>query len=65
MAGVFGRILKDLGLLSKGELKLHKSSEFIGSVIGASEESTRKIIKRYMYEFIISGLTYIVLRVAC
>ena len=42
---MYGRILADLGLLSKGEVKIHNASEFVGSVLGASEENTRKLLK--------------------
>jgi SpoVK/Ycf46/Vps4 family AAA+-type ATPase len=34
-----------LGLLSKGDVKLHNASEFIGAVLGESEKKTRSLIK--------------------
>jgi SpoVK/Ycf46/Vps4 family AAA+-type ATPase len=45
VAALYGRILAELGLLSKGEVKIHNASEFVGAVLGASEEKTRKLLK--------------------
>jgi len=44
VASIYGRLLRDLGLLSKGEVVMKAASDFIGSVIGASEENTRNIL---------------------
>jgi replication-associated recombination protein RarA len=44
VAALYARILADLGLLSKGEVVLKTASDFVGSVLGASEEATKKII---------------------
>ncbi|KAI1303510.1 P-loop containing nucleoside triphosphate hydrolase protein [Xylaria venustula] len=45
IAKLYGSILADLGLLSKREVVVKNPSDFIGSVIGASEENTKKILK--------------------
>ena len=44
VAGLYARILVDLGLLSKGEVILKNSSDFIGSALGTSEANTRGIL---------------------
>eukprot|EP01032_Pedospumella_encystans_P018301 gene18301-20839_t len=44
IASIYGRILKNLLLLSKGEVIERKASDFIGDVIGASETRTRGIL---------------------
>lgn len=44
VAVLYGRILKDLGLLSKGDVKQHTASDFISVLTGGSEENTRRII---------------------
>lgn len=45
MAKIYGQVLCDLGLLSKGEVILKVASDFVGSVIGQSEEKTKAILK--------------------
>ncbi|KAJ3312151.1 hypothetical protein HDU76_002958 [Blyttiomyces sp. JEL0837] len=45
VAGYYGRILKDLGLLSNGEVVIKKPSDFIGSALGESEKNTRGILQ--------------------
>lgn len=44
VAKLYGEILCHLGLLSKGEVVLKNSSDFIGSVMGSSENQTRSIL---------------------
>ncbi|KAK6193303.1 hypothetical protein LQW54_012604 [Pestalotiopsis sp. IQ-011] len=44
VAKLYGRILADLGLLSKGEVVVKNPSDFIGSVIGGSEKQTKGIL---------------------
>ena len=44
VAKLYGLILADLGLLSKGDVVLTNSSDFIGSALGTSENQTRGII---------------------
>jgi SpoVK/Ycf46/Vps4 family AAA+-type ATPase len=44
VAKLYAEILKDLGLLSKGELIVTNASDFVGSVVGQSEEKTKKIL---------------------
>lgn len=45
VAALYAKILGELGLLSKGEVVLKTASDFIGSVLGASEENTKKILE--------------------
>ncbi|KAJ8121165.1 hypothetical protein ONZ43_g2319 [Nemania bipapillata] len=45
VAKLYGSVLADLGLLSKREVVIKNPSDFIGSVIGQSEENTKKILK--------------------
>ncbi|CAN0309256.1 unnamed protein product, partial [Discosporangium mesarthrocarpum] len=45
VAALYAGILRDLGLLSKGEVVLKTASDFVGSVIGESEKKTRAILK--------------------
>ena len=42
---LYGQILSDLNLLTKGEFMYKKASDFIGTHIGKSEKLTRKILK--------------------
>ncbi|KAJ7601754.1 P-loop containing nucleoside triphosphate hydrolase protein, partial [Mycena polygramma] len=44
VARLYGQILADLGLLSKGEVVLKNPSDFIGAYIGHSEKNTRAIL---------------------
>lgn len=46
MATHYAHILKDLGLLSKGEVILKTASDFIGQAIGTSETITRGILEQ-------------------
>ena len=45
VARLYAQILKDLGLLSKGEVILKNPSDFVGSALGQSEERTRAVIE--------------------
>ncbi|GAW16095.1 hypothetical protein ANO14919_055180 [Xylariales sp. No.14919] len=45
VAKLYGSILADLGLLSKREVVIKNPSDFVGSVLGQSEENTKKILK--------------------
>lgn len=42
---MYGRILTDLQLLSKGEVILKCASDFVGEVLGSSEQITQGILK--------------------
>ena len=42
---MYGRILTDLQLLSKGESILKCASDFVGEVLGSSEQITQGILK--------------------
>jgi DNA replication protein DnaC len=41
---IYGEILSDLGLLSKGEVLLKAPSDFLGDVVGGSEAKTRALL---------------------
>ncbi|PNH08303.1 NFX1-type zinc finger-containing protein 1 [Tetrabaena socialis] len=45
VAGIYGRILRDLGLLSKGDVEVRVPSDFVGSVLGESEKRTEAILE--------------------
>jgi SpoVK/Ycf46/Vps4 family AAA+-type ATPase len=45
VAKVYGRLLADMGLLSKGEVLVKNPSDFKGSVLGSSEKNTRDILR--------------------
>ena len=45
VASIYGRILADLGLLSKGEVILKCASDFVGEHLGSSEKITQGILK--------------------
>ncbi|KXZ51992.1 hypothetical protein GPECTOR_10g1014 [Gonium pectorale] len=45
VAGIYGRILRDLGLLSKGDVEVRVPSDFVGDVLGASERKTEAILE--------------------
>lgn len=45
VAKLYGEVLRDLGLLSKGELIVKKPSDFIGGALGQSEEKTLAILR--------------------
>ncbi|KAK2597595.1 hypothetical protein N8I77_012373 [Diaporthe amygdali] len=44
VAKLYGAILVDLGLLSKGEVIVKNPSDFVGSVLGESEKQTKGIL---------------------
>ncbi|RYP21731.1 hypothetical protein DL767_009193 [Monosporascus sp. MG133] len=44
VAKLYGQILVDLGLLSKGEVVIKNPSDFVGSVLGQSEQQTKGIL---------------------
>ena len=46
MAGIYGRILYDLGLLTKGDVLVKNPSDFLGSVLGESEQKTVAILEQ-------------------
>ncbi|GFR50032.1 hypothetical protein Agub_g12193 [Astrephomene gubernaculifera] len=45
VAGLYGRILRDLGLLSKGDVEVRVPADFVGSVLGESEKRTEAILE--------------------
>ncbi|RYP89995.1 hypothetical protein DL770_003898 [Monosporascus sp. CRB-9-2] len=44
VAKLYGQILVDLGLLSKGEVVIKNPSDFVGSALGQSEQQTKGIL---------------------
>ncbi|KAJ7475848.1 P-loop containing nucleoside triphosphate hydrolase protein [Mycena latifolia] len=44
VASLYGRILADLALISKGEVVVKNPADFIGNVLGASESNTKAIL---------------------
>jgi hypothetical protein len=45
VAGIYGRILYDLGLLTKGDVLVKNPSDFLGTVLGESEQKTVAILE--------------------
>ncbi|KAL6759019.1 P-loop containing nucleoside triphosphate hydrolase protein [Haematococcus lacustris] len=44
IASIYGQVLHDIGLLSKGDVVVKNPSDFIGSVLGESEQKTVAIL---------------------
>ena len=44
MANIYGNILKELGLLSNGEVIQKKPSDFLGAAVGVSAQNTKTIL---------------------
>jgi SpoVK/Ycf46/Vps4 family AAA+-type ATPase len=45
VAKIYGQLLTEMGLLSKGEVLIKNPSDFRGSVMGSSEKNTRDILR--------------------
>lgn len=45
VATIYGAVLRDLGLLSKGDVLVKVPADFIGDVLGASEKKTMAILE--------------------
>lgn len=45
VAALYGKLLGEMGLLSKGDVVLKNPSDFVGDVLGSSEKATRAILK--------------------
>jgi hypothetical protein len=45
VASIYGAVLHDLGLLSKGDVLVKVPADFIGDVLGASEKRTLAILE--------------------
>jgi len=46
VAGLYGKILNELGFLSSGDVVLSTPSDFVGSALGQSEEKTNALLDR-------------------
>ena len=46
VAGIFGRILKDIGVLSGGQVMTVTRADLVGSYLGASEQKTRQAVEK-------------------
>ena len=46
VAGIFGRILKDIGVLSGGQVVTVTRADLVGSYLGASEQKTRQAVEK-------------------
>lgn len=46
VARIYGQILRELGLLSKGDVVLSTPSDLIGSALGQSEEKTNALLDK-------------------
>ncbi|KAF7316838.1 hypothetical protein HMN09_00417100 [Mycena chlorophos] len=44
VAKLYGQILADIGMISKGEVVVKNPSDFVGDVLGASEKQTKQIL---------------------
>ena len=45
VASLYGRVLRALGLLSKGDVVVRVPADFVGSVLGESEKKTAAILE--------------------
>ncbi|KAG2423774.1 hypothetical protein HXX76_015050 [Chlamydomonas incerta] len=45
VAGLYGRILRDLGLLSRGDVEVRVPADFVGAVLGESEQKTEAVLE--------------------
>lgn len=45
VAKIYGRVLKDLGLLSKGDVLVKVPADFVGAHLGESEKKTLAILE--------------------
>ncbi|KAJ7126993.1 P-loop containing nucleoside triphosphate hydrolase protein [Mycena epipterygia] len=58
VAGLYGQILADLGLLSKGEVVLKNPADFIGAHLGHSEKNTKAILATTMGKVLVIDEAY-------
>ncbi|KAL1638042.1 hypothetical protein SLS58_009063 [Diplodia intermedia] len=58
VAKLYGKILADLGLLSKGDIVLKNPSDFIGEAVGQSEAKTRGILASTLGKVLIIDEAY-------
>jgi replication-associated recombination protein RarA len=46
VANLYAKILKSIGLLSKGDVIVKKPADFVGGVLGQSEQNTKSILEK-------------------
>ncbi|RSL58858.1 hypothetical protein CEP54_007559 [Fusarium duplospermum] len=58
VAKLYGRILSDLGYLSKGDVVLKNPADFIGECLGKSEAKTKKILEASVGKILVIDEAY-------
>ncbi|RTE83779.1 hypothetical protein BHE90_001583 [Fusarium euwallaceae] len=58
VAKLYGRILSDLGYLSKGDVLLKNPADFIGECLGKSEAKTKKILEASVGKILVIDEAY-------
>ncbi|KAF5840889.1 P-loop containing nucleoside triphosphate hydrolase protein [Dunaliella salina] len=58
VANIYGGILRDLGLLSKGDVVVKNPSDFIGTVLGESERNTNAILEATLGSLLVIDEAY-------
>ncbi|KAL5421066.1 hypothetical protein PMIN04_005913 [Paraphaeosphaeria minitans] len=58
VAKLYGRILADIGMLSDGEVVVKSPADFVGDVLGASENKTKGILESSMGKVLIIDEAY-------
>ncbi|RXW16619.1 hypothetical protein EST38_g9234 [Candolleomyces aberdarensis] len=58
VAGHYGQILADLGLLSKGEVVVKNPADFVGAVLGESEKKTKGILSNSIGKVLVIDEAY-------
>ncbi|VUC31534.1 unnamed protein product [Clonostachys rosea] len=65
VAKIYGKILTDLGLLSKGEVIEKTPNDLIGPYIGHSERNTKEVLKRAMGNLLIIDDAHMLYQGSC
>ncbi|KAJ2919476.1 hypothetical protein MD484_g928, partial [Candolleomyces efflorescens] len=58
VAGLYGQILADLSLLSKGEVVVKNPADFVGAVLGESEKKTKGILSNSVGKVLVIDEAY-------
>ncbi|RXW21350.1 hypothetical protein EST38_g4498 [Candolleomyces aberdarensis] len=58
VAGLYGQILADLSLLSKGEVVVKNPADFVGAVLGESEKKTKGILSNSIGKVLVIDEAY-------